>query len=47
MRDKKQLFAEAQKGKRQPANEKGSPLKKDAYSRLQGLLMPKERIKSV
>jgi hypothetical protein len=36
-RAEKQLIAEAQKGKRQPAKEKASRLKKDTYSRLQGL----------
>ncbi len=45
-RAEKQLFAEAQKVKRQPVKEKASRLKKDAYSRLQGLLFQKERIKS-
>jgi hypothetical protein len=43
----KQLFAEAQKGKRQPAKEKASWLKKNAYSRLQRLLLQKERMKLV
>jgi hypothetical protein len=33
----KQLFVEAQKGKKQPPKEKASRLKKDAYSKLQGL----------
>jgi hypothetical protein len=43
----KQLLVEAQKGKRQPAEEKASWLKKGAYSRLQGMLLQKERMKSV
>ncbi len=43
----KQLFVEAQKGKRQPAKEKASRLKKGAYSRLQGMLLQKERMRSV
>jgi hypothetical protein len=46
-RAERQLFAEAQKGKRQPAKEKASRLKKGTYSRLQELLLQKERMKSV
>jgi hypothetical protein len=46
-RAEKQLFAKAQKGKRQPAKEKASWLKKDAYSRLQALWLKKETMKLV
>jgi hypothetical protein len=45
-RAEKQLFTEAQKGK-SSLPKKATRLKKDAYSRLQGLLLQKERMKSV
>jgi hypothetical protein len=44
-RAEQQLFAEM-KGQKQPAKE-ATRLKKDAYSRLQGPLLQKERAKSV
>jgi hypothetical protein len=36
-RAEKQFFAEAQKGKSQPSKAHAARLKKDAYSKLQGL----------